>query len=165
MTRFKNVKPNHAFLMEVVSLFGEYPTILQIGFYTGQSTLLMAAACPTASITAIDPCHFGFEKECMEIVKQNCLDAGLLEATSREALPKLDPELTFDLIHIDGCHNIEDVIFDIETCRKFANEDTLVIIDDWDGICPQLPTDLFDTTIKILQVADCPNPCALIRYR
>lgn len=156
--------PKQELLMKTVSLFGEYAAILEIGFYAGHSSLLMAAACPTASITAIDPCHFGFEKECMEIVKQNCLDAGLLEATSREALPKLDPELTFDLIHIDGCHNIEDVIFDIETCRKFANEDTLVIIDDWDGICPQLPTYVLGT-IKILQVADCPNPCALIRYR
>lgn len=156
--------PKQELLMKTVSRFGEYTTILEIGFYAGHSALLMAAACPTASITAIDPCCYGFEEECMGVVSKRCLDAGLLVGTSREVLPKLDPELTFDVIHIDGCHDIDDVIFDIECCRNFASQDTLVVIDDWDGIEPQLPICVLDK-IEIIEVADCPNPCAIIRYK
>lgn len=51
-------------------------------------------------------------------------------------MPKYHQTRTFELIHIDGGHQEIQTLLDIVNCRKFANEKTVLVVDDvyLDGI-------------------------------
>jgi predicted O-methyltransferase YrrM len=57
----------------------------------------------------------------------------LILGDSTETLPKYinhNPGKTFDLIFIDGGHDYRIANADLENCKKLANKDTIVILDD-----------------------------------
>jgi predicted O-methyltransferase YrrM len=136
------------------------PSCLEIGFYGGHSAFIMSIA--GGFVTAIDPCSYGFERDCAAH-----LPVHLIGGTSRERLQgftKYGIIRSFDVIHIDGSHDISEVIFDITECKKLCHDYSLVVIDDWDGIEQQLPKEIKDM-IEVIEVAICENPNALVRYK
>ena len=41
-----------------------------------------------------------------------------------------NPDKRFDMIHVDGAHDHDHVMSDMENTRKLCKEDTIVILDD-----------------------------------
>jgi hypothetical protein len=108
-------------------------TILEIGFNAGHSASIMINGDKSIKFTTIDIGRHPYTKKCVEYMQQK-YQIEYLEGNSRNILPNYNPGRTFDLIHIDGCHGVVTAIKDILNCKKLANMDTLVLIDDIDNI-------------------------------
>lgn len=152
-------------LYETVKKFNGAPNILEIGVYAGHSFFIMMLANHRATFDLVDPCSYGFEEQCVESIvnyfhKED--NVTLKKGRSNEILPTLD--WFYDIIHIDGGHGMEDVLFDFKEAKRLSYEHTLIVVDDWDGVEPQLPKELKDT-FDVLEVAKCGNPNAVIRFK
>lgn len=149
-------------LYEAAKSIGGEARILEVGVYAAHSYLIMSLA-TNAKFDLVDPCNYGFEEKCIEEVMDHFKNyTKLHKGRSNEILQTLD--WPYDLIHIDGGHGMEDVLFDFEHAKRLSYEKTLVVVDDWDGIEPQLPQSVKDT-FNVIKVADCPNPNALIKFK
>lgn len=159
----KSSFPKQELLYKTVESFDGEPRILEIGVYAAHSLFIMLLANQRSKFTLIDPCNYGFEKECVGEVKSYFeANIDLHEGRSNEVLPHL--HWPYDIIHVDGGHGMEDVLYDFENAKRLSYEKTLVVVDDWDGIEPQLPKEVKDT-FEVIEVANCPNPNAVIRFK
>jgi hypothetical protein len=150
-------------LYNVVKLFEGTPKVLEVGVYAGHSYLIMLLSNSQAEFHLIDPCMYGFEERCIEYVsKKFNSNMKLYKGRSDDFLQNLD--ITFDIIHIDGGHDIQDVLFDFEHAKRLSHDKTLVVVDDWDGIEPQIPASV-KNTFEVIEVANCGNPNALIKFK
>jgi len=149
-------------LYKVVGLFEGTPKILEIGVYAAHSYLIMLLSNSRAEFHLIDPCMYGFEENCIEYVsKKFNSNMKLYKGRSDEFLQSMN--IIFDIIHIDGGHDIQDVLFDFENAKRLSHNKTLIVVDDWDGIEPQIPMSV-KNTYEVIEVANCGNPNALIRF-
>lgn len=123
--------------------------VLEIGFGSGFSSLLMLLANPNLRITAIDWMKHSYVDPCYQQLKSNFGDRiDLIKGDSQKVLPKLTG--SYDLIHIDGSINTEDVDHDIQNsinlCRK-----TILICDDYNY--PHI-RELWDKYSSLYQLRD-----------
>jgi hypothetical protein len=54
----------------------------------------------------------------------------LVLGDSLKTIPSYSSDIKFDLIFIDGCHDLEFAKGDFGNCKRFAHKDTIVIMDD-----------------------------------
>jgi hypothetical protein len=150
-------------LYNVVDSFEGIPKILEIGVYAGHSYLIMLMSNKLSEFHLIDPCMHGFEENCIQyIAKKFDSNFTLYKGRSDEFLQNIN--IAFDIIHIDGGHDIQDVLFDFEQAKRLSHNKSLIVVDDWDGIEPQIPVSV-KNTFEVLEVAKCGNPNALIRFK
>ena len=120
--------------------------ILEIGFNAGHSCLLFLLANPESTIDCFDICMHEYTKKCFDYLSMTFPGRlRLHEGDSKATLPKFkenNPEKTFDLIHIDGSHELNDANCDFYNTLYMTTTDTFVIFDDislpqmrflWDG--------------------------------
>lgn len=106
----------------------------EIGFNAGHSSEVFLASRDDISVISFD---IG-EHNSVPVAK-NYLDSlytqrhslilGNSLVTVRE-YRKTNPNIKFDLIFIDGCHNFETALKDIKNMKALAHENTILIIDD-----------------------------------
>ena len=105
--------------------------VLNIGFNSGNSTLLMLLSNPSITITCVDIKSHVYVDSCFNIINNLFKNRiKFLCGNSIDILKNLDDN--FDLIHIDGCNNTSVVKLDIENSIKLANPNCIFIIDDYD---------------------------------
>tara|TARA_B100000886_G_scaffold328753_1_gene277437 strand:+ start:249 stop:977 length:729 start_codon:yes stop_codon:yes gene_type:complete len=113
---------------------GEFKQILEIGFNAGHSSELFLINNPQSSITSIDLGYWYYCKFGSEYLKKQY--PGRINVIFKDSLSALKDFNTipngsiFDLIYIDGNHTYEYAYNDLKNCRKFANKDTVVLLDD-----------------------------------
>lgn len=104
-------------------------TVLEVGFGSGFSSLLMLMANPTLTITSIDWMKQSYVKPCYLKIKETFGDRiNLIEGDSRKVMKKLTGP--YDLIHIDGGIFTEVVKCDIDNSLQLAKR-TILIVDDY----------------------------------
>ena len=109
--------------------------ILEIGFNAGHSALLYLIANPYSKIHFFDLGEHQYSRGCFDYLNKTF--PGRLSVTwgdSTVTIPQYPPRL-FDFIHIDGGHTRFIAESDFHNCRAFANKDTYLMIDDYDGNC------------------------------
>ena len=108
--------------------------VMEIGFNAGHSAEIFLNTNRTLSLTSFD---LGQHKYVP--VAKGYIDAmypnrhTLILGNSTETVPKYihaNPDKTFDLIFIDGGHDYKVSNADLVNCKKLANKDTVVIMDD-----------------------------------
>ena len=108
--------------------------ILEIGFNAGHSSELFLINNPQSTITSIDLGYWYYCKFGSEYLKKQY--PGRINVIFKDSLSALKDFNTvpngsiFDLIYIDGNHTYEYAYNDLKNCRKFANKDTVVLLDD-----------------------------------
>jgi len=104
--------------------------VMEIGFNSGFSTLLMLLTNPTLQITCFDLGEHKYTIPCYTQIKTlfgNRLN--LIIGNSKTILPMIQDK--YDLIHIDGGHSTDVVISDIYNSYRLSKHGTILIMDDY----------------------------------
>lgn len=109
--------------------------ILEVGFNAGHSAAIMLLANPNSQIVAFDIGHHPYTIPCLEYLRETFGDRiRLVIGDSGDTVPHFhreNPDLVFDLLHIDGGHEELCIIKDVMNCRWLANKKNhIVIVDD-----------------------------------
>uniref|UniRef100_A0A6C0IA90 Methyltransferase n=1 Tax=viral metagenome TaxID=1070528 RepID=A0A6C0IA90_9ZZZZ len=105
--------------------------VLEIGFNSGFSTLLMLLSNPNIYVTCVDINIHPYTVPCYNIIKQYFGDRiNLLIGDSTVVVPTIKD--TFDLIHIDGAHHPLIAERDIVNSIRLCNNNCVLIMDDTD---------------------------------
>jgi len=105
--------------------------ILEIGFNSGFSTLLMLLSNPNSKITCLDIGVHKYTLPCYNKLKEDFGDrVNLIIGDSMETILTLTDK--YDLIHIDGGHTIKVATSDIDKSMLLTEKNTIVIMDDYD---------------------------------
>ena len=122
--------------------------VMEIGFNSGFSTLLMLISNPEIKITCFDLGEHKYTLPCYEKIK-NLFDdrIEIIIGDSMKTLPLVDEK--YDLIHIDGGHSKEVAESDILQSYRLSKDKTILIMDDYDF--PELH-ELWDQYIEKLNL-------------
>jgi len=107
--------------------------VMEIGFNSGFSTLLILMTNPNVCITCFDLCEHKYTIPCYEKIKETFGDRiKLICGDSTKTLQNVNNQ--FDLIHIDGGHSTEIASSDIVNSYRLSKKGTILIMDDYDFI-------------------------------
>ena len=110
--------------------------VLEIGFNGGFSALLMLLTNEDINFTAVDINEHSYVVPCFNKIKTNYNNISLILESSETALDKLiEQNLKYDIIHIDGDHNLPGATRDMEKCIKLSKSGTIIIFDDTNLNC------------------------------
>ncbi len=105
--------------------------VMEIGFNSGFSTLLMLISNKNVKITCVDLCEHQYTIPCFIKIKEFFGDR--LELVSGDSTKTLmDIHKKYDLIHIDGGHSNEVAQSDINNSIRLSKNGTILIMDDYD---------------------------------
>ena len=104
--------------------------VLEIGFNSGFSALIMLLVNPTIKITCVDiGCH-KYTIPCYKKLKEKFGDRiELIIGDSVKILPQIKNK--YDLIHIDGSHADFNIMNDIINSYHLSNNNAIIIMDDY----------------------------------
>jgi len=105
--------------------------VMEIGFNSGFSTLLMLLSNPNINITCIDlGCH-SYTMPCYNKMKETFGNRiNIIIGDSTQTLQNVNA--IYDLIHIDGGHSMEVASIDIINSYRLSRQGTILIMDDYD---------------------------------
>ena len=119
--------------------------VMEIGFNSGFSALLMLISNPNIRLTCFDIGEHTYTLPCYQKLKETFGERiNILIGDSRNTLPIINTK--YDLIHIDGGHTYDVASSDIENSYRLSKEGTFLIMDDYD--CNQIQQIWDDYTIK-----------------
>lgn len=117
-------------------------TVVEIGSYHGRSTIALGLGLRHAGggrLIAVDP--FDMEEGQFDIFRSNLERAGVwtivepIRARSRDARPRV-PDGVVSVLFVDGSHEYDDVVADVELYRTTLAEGAVAAFNDpyWDGV-------------------------------
>lgn len=116
--------------------------VMEIGFNSGFSTLLMLISNPNIHITCFDIEHHRYVKPCYEKLKDTYGDRiNLILGDSTKTVNKVNG--VYDLIHIDGGHLTNVAKYDIINSYILSKEGTILIMDDYNFTNLNILWDMF----------------------
>jgi predicted O-methyltransferase YrrM len=105
--------------------------VMEIGFNSGFSSLLMLISNPDAIITCFDLGDHSYTLPCYAKIKETFGDRiQLVIGNSVETLTHRNEK--YDLIHIDGGHDTEVAASDVINSYRLSKPGTILIMDDYD---------------------------------
>ncbi len=106
--------------------------VLEIGFNCGHSTFIMLLSNPNLVIHCFDICFHTYTKPAFEYLQNIFPDRLFLhEGNSLETIPeftKTNPNIKFDLIHIDSCYNPHEVNCDFFNTLVLSKRPSGIVI-------------------------------------
>ena len=146
--------------------FSQKPNIkvMEIGFNAGHSAELFLSNNPTLTLTSFDlgvHDYVPVAKEYIDTTFPNRHTLILGDSTIRvPQFIKENPTAKFDIIFIDGGHDLPIARSDLENCTPLAHRDTLLIMDDtietpyWDAVWTRGPTRAWSEAISSGRVVE-----------
>jgi predicted O-methyltransferase YrrM len=105
--------------------------VMEIGFNSGFSTLLMLLSNPNMHIMCFDLGYHKYTLPCYEKLKEFFGDRiNIILGDSTKTLNNIQDK--YDLIHIDGGHSTEVADSDIINSYRLSKQGTILIMDDYD---------------------------------
>lgn len=112
--------------------------VCEIGFNAGHSFLAMILVNPEAQYILFDLGIHKYSKPCFEYLKKKFpdVDMKIIWGDSRDTIPtyhEQNPEISFDIIHIDGGHKQEVYTVDWKNSLNMSSSGSILIFDDTDN--------------------------------
>jgi predicted O-methyltransferase YrrM/lipopolysaccharide biosynthesis glycosyltransferase len=105
--------------------------VMEIGFNSGFSSLLMLLTNPNIYITCFDLGEHKYTIPCYIKLKETFGNRiNIIIGDSTQTLKNVND--IYDLIHIDGGHSSEVAISDIKNAYRLSKQGTIIIMDDYD---------------------------------
>jgi len=119
---------------ELIKLSKDVKTVMEIGFNAGHSAELFLKNNPELTLTSFDIGDHNYVLTGKQYIDKTFPGRHtLIIGDSTMSVPKFikdHPEIKFDLLFIDGCHEYEIAKADLENCRHLAHKDSIVVMDD-----------------------------------
>lgn len=138
--REKGVVPTEGYSQQVpaqariLTYFAKEPSvqrILEIGFNAGHSAELFLQSNPNAQVVSFDLGVHPWVQPGKEYIDKTYPGRHtLIVGNSVQEVPAFQTDHSFDLIFIDGGHDMFVATADLLHCKRFARKDTLVLMDD-----------------------------------
>jgi predicted O-methyltransferase YrrM len=130
-TTYTDVFLNKAKNISNVVLNKNIKNVMEIGFNSGFSTLLMLLSNPTICIKCFDLGEHKYTMPCYEELKKTFGDRiNIIIGDSTKTLKNIKD--IYDVIHIDGGHSSEVAESDIVNSYRLSKHGTIFIMDDYD---------------------------------
>jgi len=124
-----NQVPGQINLLHLLSLKAKH--ILEIGFNAGHSAEIFLQANSESKVVSFDIGQHDYVKVGKEYIDKTFPGRHeLVLGDSLKTIPSYSSDVKFDLIFIDGCHDLEFAKGDFGNCKRFSHKDTIVIMDD-----------------------------------
>jgi predicted O-methyltransferase YrrM len=138
--------------------------IMEIGFNSGFSSLLMLLSNPEVKITCIDLGEHKYTIPCYEKIKETFGDRiNIIIGDSTKTVSSLKE--TYDLIHIDGGHSIDVATSDIIESYRLSRDGTIFIMDDYDFLQSLWDKYVYIYNLSDLNISSYQTPHHSIKYR
>lgn len=132
-TKYTDVYLNKAKNISNVVLNKNIKNVMEIGFNSGFSALLMLLSNPNICISCFDLGDHKYTIPCYEKLKETFGDRiNITIGDSINTLQNVDNN--YDLIHIDGGHSTNIANSDIINSYRLSKQGTILIMDDYDFI-------------------------------
>lgn len=135
--------------------------VLEIGFNSGFSSLLMKMSSIEFDLTCIDINDHDYVVPCFEQIRHDYPKIEIMLEPSHVALQTLiNNGCTFDIIHIDGDHSLKGAKRDLELCLKLSHKNTIIIFDDTNlkhlsDLCQSFIQNGFITPYRLSNFIEC----------
>lgn len=130
-TNYTNVFLNKSKNISNLVLNKNIKDVMEIGFNSGFSTLLMLISNPNIHISCFDLGEHKYTIPCYEKLKETFGDRiNITIGDSTKTLQNINDN--YDLIHIDGGHSTEVADSDIINSYRLSKQGTILIMDDYD---------------------------------
>ena len=121
MRNFSSEKELRLFCNDIKEILGKSPTIVELGSYMGESSLIFAQEFPNGKIICIDSWEGGYDNQdsasradYIDVEGQFDLRLNLVENIQKIKGYSTDYSIECDMVYIDACHKYECVIADIK---------------------------------------------------
>lgn len=107
--------------------------MMEIGFNAGHSSDIFLKNNPTLTLTSFDIGSHDYIYTGKNYIDSNYPNRHtLIIGDSTSTIPAYINETStkFDVLFIDGCHDYNIVIQDVDNCMKLAHKDSIIILDD-----------------------------------
>lgn len=128
---------NEAKIKNIQTLSIGKKRICEVGFNAGHSLLLMIENNPDAEYVIFDLCNHQYSIPCLEYIAKQYPTTKIefIIGDSKVSMSKYmrdNPNLKFDLIHVDGGHDLENVINDYNNSYLLIEKGGVILFDDYD---------------------------------
>lgn len=131
-TNYTNVFINKAKNISKMVLNRNIKNVMEIGFNSGFSTLLMLFSNPNIQISCFDLGEHSYTLPCFRKLQETFGDRiNITIGNSISTLPRVNNK-KYDLIHIDGGHSTEVATSDIVNSHRLSKKGTVLIMSDYD---------------------------------
>jgi hypothetical protein len=117
------------FCKDIKEIVGESPTIVELGSYMGESSLIFSQEFPKGKIVCIDSWEGGFDEsdscsnvDYNEVETQFDLRMSLVDNITKIKGYSTDFNFECDVVYIDACHKYECVINDINHWKPMTKK-------------------------------------------
>lgn len=121
------------FLFDMSAKLLPNSTIFEIGFNAGHSSVAFLEGNPSCKVVSVEMGWHKYSKDCKDYIDNKYPNRhDIIIGDSTVVIPQfieLEPE-PYNLIFIDGGHDYMVAKQDVLNCKKLANKDTIIIIDD-----------------------------------
>lgn len=145
-------------LFQLVSHY-KLKNVLELGTSVGVGTTHLALGNPEVKVSTVEGCPetYRIANNTFNALELNNIES--INATFKEYIPKIDREISYDLIFIDGHHDGRALLEYIEMLLPHSHSETFIILDDirwsssmkesWERI---IPDDRFHVTIDLFRM-------------
>lgn len=126
----KQIEEQVKFLSEISS-HESINNILEIGFNGGHSSEIFLSSNKNAKVVSFDINMHHYVMKGKEFIDKNYPGRHtLITGDSTKTIPQYETDIKFDIIFIDGGHDFEIASKDVKNCKRFAKDNTILIVDD-----------------------------------
>lgn len=120
--------------------------IIEFGVYYGRASKLIFDQVSASCNFKLDLIDIA-ERDVMSNIFNDVKNVEFFKMKSEQYVQKKNKK-TYDICHLDSNHHYDTILSELDFIRQHSNENTLIVVDDFNQTCPQVMKACFDFCSK-----------------